>query len=354
MQLNVITRLLSLTAETTRASPNARHDTFSVLRTSITTISAILLFVASIQPAIAQSETKASSDAMVTFTKHFNNEAYDSVFTMFSEDMKKALPIEKTTQVLGGVTRQLGKIQGHNFIAYERSYATYKTQFEKAVFQVNISLDSQAKMNGLFFKPYTEASSTVPARNTTKMSLPFKGEWFVVWGGDTKEQNYHVSYPPQKNAFDILIRDSNGKTFKTNGRANEDYYAFGKELFSPCDGEVVTVIEGVNDNIPGQMNKTDITGNTVVIKTKANEFVFLCHFQNGSIKVKTGQQIIRGQSLGLCGNSGNSSEAHLHLHLQNSENMLAGTGIKCFFDKATVNGEIKEDYSPVRGEKIRP
>jgi len=102
------------------------------------------------------------------------------------------------------------------------------------------------------------------------------------------------------------------------------------------------------------MNRNDITGNTVVIKTKANEYVFLCHFKNGSIKVKKGQQVTTGQLLGLCGNSGNSSEAHLHLHIQNSENMLAGTGIKCFFAKLTVNGQVKEDYSPVRGESIRP
>ncbi|RYY30433.1 MAG: DUF3887 domain-containing protein [Chitinophagaceae bacterium] len=356
MQLTGLLKLFTIAPEANPAVINTATDQngSALLKRPLLKYLAFLLLILSLQPAAAQSESTASKEAMSAFTKHFNNEGYDSVFAMFSEDMKKALPLEKISQVLGGVSRQLGNIQSHEFIAYERSYAGYKTQFEKAVFQVNISLDSQSKMNGLFFKPYVETSPVQSVRNSTQISLPFKDEWFVVWGGDTKEQNYHVNYLPQKNAFDILIKDAKGSTFKTNGRTNEDYYAFGKELFAPCDGEVVTVIDSIKDNTPGQMNRTDITGNTVVIKTKANEFVFLCHFKNGSIRVKQGQQVTKGQLLGLCGNSGNSSEPHLHFHIQNSENVLAGSGIKCFFNKLTVNGTVKQNYSPVRGENIRP
>ncbi len=325
-----------------------------ILQPSIIKCLVIFLITFSGLRAFAQDESPASKTAMQAFTKHFNNEAPDSVFAMFSDDMKKALPLEKITQVLSGIHTQLGGIRDYEFMAYDRSYATYKTQFEKAVFQVNISLDDRSEMNGLFFKPFTGTPAPVAVRNSTKMSLPFKDEWFVVWGGDTKAQNYHVDYPPQKNAFDILIKDANGKSFKTNGKTNEDYYAFGKELFAPCNGEVVTVIDGVKDNVPGEMNRNDITGNTIVIKTSANEYVFLCHFKNGSIKVKKGEQVKSGQLLGLCGNSGNSSEAHLHFHIQNNDNLLAGTGIKCYFEKLTVNGEARQDYSPVQGEKIRP
>ena len=61
--------------------------------------------------------------------------------------------------------------------------------------------------------------------------------------------NYHVESDAQKNAFDIIIKDKKGKSYKTDGKANEDYYAFGKELIAPCDGEIVLVVDGIKDNI---------------------------------------------------------------------------------------------------------
>ena len=61
----------------------------------------------------------------------------------------------------------------------------------------------------------------------------------MFWGGDTKELNYHVVSTAQKNAFDIVIKDGKSKSYKTDGKTNEDYYAFGKEIFAPCDGIIV-------------------------------------------------------------------------------------------------------------------
>jgi murein DD-endopeptidase MepM/ murein hydrolase activator NlpD len=69
--------------------------------------------------------------------------------------------------------------------------------------------------------------------------------------------------------------------------------------------------------------------------------------------VKQGQKIKKGETLGLCGNSGNSSEPHLHFHIQNVENMNVATGVKCYFDQINVNGQTKTDYSPIKAEKIQ-
>ena len=57
-------------------------------------------------------------------------------------------------------------------------------------------------------------------------------------------------------------------------------------------------------------------------------FLFFAHFKQNSIRVKQGQIIKQGELLGLCGNSGNSSEPHLHFHIQNVENMNIATGVK--------------------------
>ena len=87
-------------------------------------------------------------------------------------------------------------------------------------------------------------------------------------------------------------------------------------------------------------------------KTDKNEFVFFAHFKQRSIVVKQGQKLNAGDVLGLCGNSGNSSEPHLHFHLQNTEDMNIATGAKCYFDQIKVNGVNKTDYSPIKGDKI--
>ena len=61
----------------------------------------------------------------------------------------------------------------------------------------------------------------------------------------------------------------------------------------------------------------------------------------------------KGEILGLCGNSGNSSEPHLHFHLQNVEDMNIATGAKSYFEEIYVNGRLKKDYSPIKNEKIK-
>ena len=298
----------------------------------------------------AQFEKANYRNVSTKFVSFFNESINDSIVAMFSPEMNAALPIDKFTQVSTGLKSQLGSIKKIRFVRLQSASALYETTFDKAVLGMTITLNPKNEIAGLLFKPYTETKEIV--RNTTKMKLPFKGEWSVTWGGDTKEQNYHVESVAQKNAFDFLIYDEKGSTHKGTGESNEDYYAFGKELYAPCDGEVVLVVDGVKDNVPGVLNPVYIPGNTVIIKTSTGEYAFFAHFKQHSIVVKQGQKVSTGALLGLCGNSGNSSEAHLHFHLQNVEDMTKAIGAKCYFDQLKVNGVSKSDYSPVKGEKI--
>jgi murein DD-endopeptidase MepM/ murein hydrolase activator NlpD len=294
----------------------------------------------------------SSKNVADSFEANYNSDNFDAIFSSFSPEMQTALPLDKTKEFLTGLKTQVGKITKRQFVRYEQTYASYKTNFERALFAVNISVDNNAKINGLFVKPFKESNLPTIVRNSTKLILPFKDQWTVIWGGDTKELNYHVESEAQKNAFDFVITDNKGNSYKTDGKTNEDYYAFGKELFAPCDGEVVLVVDGVKDNVSGKLNPIYIPGNTVIIKTGNNEFLFFAHFKQHSIVVKEGQKIKQGQVLGLCGNSGNSSEAHLHFHIQNVEDMNTATGVKCYFDKIQVDGQTKMDYSPIQKEKI--
>ncbi len=303
----------------------------------------------------AQTETANSKKASDTFEKHYNAEAYESVFAMFSSQMKEALPLSNTTQFLTNLRAQAGKITQREFIKYENgTVALYKTSFENVTLRLFISTNAEGMINGMLVKEYVEPSDAPKLeRNISKMILPFKGEWTVFWGGDTREQNYHVDYPQQKTAFDLVMTNEKKLTYKTTGQTNEDYYVFGQEIIAPVAGEVVQVVDGVKDNVPGVMNSLYVPGNTVIIKTANDEYLFFAHFKQSSIVVKQGQQVEQGQLLGLCGNSGNSSEPHLHFQIQNVEDMSQATAAKSFFAEILVNGETKKDYSPVKGERIR-
>lgn len=231
------------------------------------------------------------------FETQYNKSNYDSIFVMFSPEMQNALPLDKTTDFLTGLKSQAGQITKRQFVKYVNgTYASYKTNFERALYSVNISIDNNSKINGLFVKPFSDDSLPKIERNTTKLKLPFNGEWTVIWGGDTKELNYHVESPAQKNAFDIVIKDAKENSFKTDGKSNEDYYAFGKEIIAPCDGEIVLVVDGVKDNKPGELNPIYVPGNTIILKTADNEYLFFAHFKQHSIKVIEGQKLSRDRS----------------------------------------------------------
>jgi len=303
---------------------------------------------------LAQSEQESYKKRSSQFEQHYNDGEYDKIFALYSQEMKDALPLDNSNRFFSGLKFQVGNIKEREFVRYQNTtYALYKTNFERGTFAVNISVNVNGEINGLFVKPFVDEVIPAIERNKTPMILPFNDEWTVFWGGDTREQNYHVDNPAQKGAFDWIITDDRGKSFQGSGTSNENYYAFGKEIIAPCDGEVILVVDGIKDNIPGEMNPAYLPGNTVILKTANDEFLFFAHFKQYSIVVKPGQKVRQGELLGKCGNSGNSSEAHLHFHLQNTEDFSKATGGKTYFERILVNSEMKEDYSPLKGEKVK-
>ena len=304
-------------------------------------------------PSFCQTERPAIKEVAQKFEVLYNAEDFEEIFNLFSNNMKGALPLDRTTQFLEDLKHQAGEIKNREFKTYVNGrYASYKTKFERALFAVNISVDGNSKINGLLVKPYVDEALPELVRNKTDLFLPFNNEWTVFWGGETEELNCHVNNRAQKGAFDLIITNADGKSFRTDGRTNEDYYAYGQEIIAPCNATVVLTVDGIKDNKPGELNPIYVPGNTVILKTDNSEYLFFAHFRQASIVVEQGQQVKKGQLLGLCGNSGNSSEPHLHFHIQNVEDMNKATGASCYFDRIYVNGELKSDYSPIKGDKI--
>ncbi len=188
-------------------------------------------------------------------------------------------------------------------------------------------------------------------RTKTELRLPFDEPWHVFWGGRTLDENYHTAYPDQRFAYDLLIfRD--GKTHAGEGKRNEDYYCFGKPLVSPGKGVVVSSAKDVKDNVPGRMNANQALGNHVIIDHENGEFSFLAHFKQGSLLVETGDRVEAGTPLGLAGNSGNTSEPHLHYHLQNTPTFNDGEGLPSQFLNYLSDGKLVRRGEPSKGQVL--
>ena len=289
---------------------------------------------------------------MLKFQKNFNENNGQGIFDMMAPSMKQSISLKQITSIVDTYFNNFGKMESFEFKVRKDAVEVFLCHFEHGKQNILMVANSEEKLTGLLFKPHEERTEGKIERNITSLQLPFKGEWYTFWGGTDKRHNYHVATRPQQGAFDFIVLDKNDKSYERSGTRNEDYYAFGKPLYAVCDAEVYDVNTGVIDNRPSQMNPTEALGNYVILKTANEEYIFYAHFQHESIKVKKGDTVKQGQYLGNCGNSGNSSEAHLHLHIQDGPNVIADVGARCFFESLQVNGTLTQDYSPVKGDRI--
>lgn len=307
----------------------------------------------------AQTAAEKVQKAAEAFVSSYNSKNYAAIEESFNAQMKKAVPGDKLKAFIDGTHAQFGKIVSLGSPKFNApTVAVFPAEFERGKLEMLIALDGDGKIGGLrLTPPQAEKPKNTSSRNKTKMILPFKGEWFVFWGGDTATQNYHQDAPNQRFAFDIVKVDAEGKTHKGDGTKNEDYYVFGQEIIAPADGVVTYVVDGIHDNVPGEMNRMFVPGNIVIIKHADGEYSLFAHFKQNSIRVKIGDKVKQGQTLGLCGNSGNSSEAHLHFQVQNTPFFENEASMKTFFEKVTVKRdgktETKTDYSPVKGDIVK-
>jgi murein DD-endopeptidase MepM/ murein hydrolase activator NlpD len=169
--------------------------------------------------------------------------------------------------------------------------------------------------------------------------LPLDGPVTVAWGGPTREVNYHVRGAAERWAYDLLVK-RDGLSFRTDGRDVTDYHAYGLPVLAPADGRVRAASDGEPDSALGARSLLDGCGNRVVLEVAPDEFLFLCHLKPGSVTVREGERVTMGQVVGKVGNSGNSTEPHVHVHLQTTPGQF-GEGIPMYFhDYRTHSGVV--------------
>jgi murein DD-endopeptidase MepM/ murein hydrolase activator NlpD len=221
------------------------------------------------------------------------------------------------------------------------------------------AIDGDGKVQAFFVRPQPGAkpeaapSPYLDYQTKAHLRLPFDGTWFVVWGGHAIEQNYHAAVRGQRFAYDIL-KVVDGSTHRGDGKALEDYYCWNQPILAPAGATVLEAVDGLPDQAIGTRNTVQITGNHVMLDLGQGEYALLAHMRQGSVAVKAGQHVERGQQLGRCGNSGNTSEPHVHFHLQDAPTFGQGDGLPAFFEDYTADGKPVARGEPVRGQTIAP
>ncbi len=313
----------------------------------------LTLAVAVVLQSCAQSTTPNCGSTRGLFQQYFNAGDYQQISTLFNRKTKSASQLKRLVNDMTYMGSVIGKIESMTLVLDTLNKQKYISHHQQTDMEVTFLFDETCKLSALLVQNHFPEDLPIVERNSTKLKLPFRGEWYVFWGGSTVEDNYHNAHRNMKGAIDFLIKDEQGKSFRTDGKNNEDYYAFGEEIIAPCDAEVVKVVDGVKDNKWPKVNQLQAYGNTVILKTAGEEYLLFAHLKENSIAVKEGQRLKEGTLIGLCGNSGYSTEPHLHFIVQNVNNLFHPTGAFCYFEEIQVDGTIKHDYMPTKGDRIK-
>lgn len=151
------------------------------------------------------------------------------------------------------------------------------------------------------------------------------GTYYVTGGGTTSAVNPHLAtrsgpkadrWRGQSHAVDLVKLNAYG--FRASGIAPSDpadYYIFGMPVLAPCEGVVREAVDGLPDNMVPNTDRDNMAGNHVLLGCGEYD-VLLAHLRQGSVRVAAGDRVETGKEVGEAGNSGNSAEPHLHVHVQ--------------------------------------
>jgi murein DD-endopeptidase MepM/ murein hydrolase activator NlpD len=223
---------------------------------------------------------------------------------------------------------------------------------------LTVGFDPAGRIGAMTIRPDAAEPREYPSpyldyQAKTRFELPFKGEWLVFWGGRTLGENYHAASRAQRFAHDlVMVRD--GRTHPDSSTALTSYYCYGQPILAPAPGVVVLAVDSLPDQRIGSRDTAHPGGNHVVIDHGNHEFSLLAHMQPHSLRVKVGTRVKRGEVIGLAGNSGNTSEPHLHVHLMNGPDMANADGLPMPFTNYRIDGVLIDKGELKRFQLVRP
>ena len=195
-----------------------------------------------------------------------------------------------------------------------------------------------------------------PDRPPVVLSLPFEGPWLAVNSPARRVPSHRTHFLGQTYAIDFVAVDSRGRTgsavdWRTflGTEPAERFVGYGAPILAPADGRVALVHDGEPDHearrspvtaLPYLLTQGSrlrrglgaITGNHVVLAlAEGGPYVALVHLRPGSLRVVVGDRVSVGQPIAACGNSGNSTQPHLHIQVMDSTDLITARGLPMAF-----------------------
>ena len=216
------------------------------------------------------------------------------------------------------------------------------------------------------------------------LEFPLRGEWLSPTTPAKRIPSHGTNKFGLRYAFDFLQVDWNRKgrpfyntsviKYLTLGVKLKVCYCWGENVYAPCDGEVVKIVDGIverntvfwlSDSFRALRNSlffdhnkdgfSTLAGNYVIIKHSDNVYVALAHLQNGSIAVSLNEKIKKGTLLGRVGHSGNSMMPHLHFQVMDRLDVANAIGLSCVFEEyeAFRNNKWQVVYNSIPSDTER-
>jgi hypothetical protein len=208
--------------------------------------------------------------------------------------------------------------------------------------------------------PSTQVLSKLPA-----IASPLRGKNWVALNGPSNASLHrrtvlvidgtpHIS---QRYAIDWVQIGDDNHTYQGDAKDNRNYHCFGVQALAIADGTVVEVKDGLPENVPNAPPVVPITmetvaGNHINLDLGGGVYVMYAHLQPGSLRVKLGDKVTRGQVIGLVGNTGNSSEPHLHFQLMNQNSPMDSEGLPYSLPAFTVTGSMVGDSDAGKMDRL--
>jgi hypothetical protein len=200
--------------------------------------------------------------------------------------------------------------------------------------------------------------SRSPGTQEIRLSLPFAGRWLAGNSPARRVPSHGSDLFGERYAVDFVGVDDRHRTARTRDwrtllatEPPERFFSFGRPILAPASGVVVAVHDAEPDHearrsqlalVPyafGQAARlrqgvAALAGNYVIIALPAGDsFVALVHLRAGSTSVSVGQDVAQGQQIAACGNSGNSTQPHVHLQAMDSADLSVAQGIPVAFGR---------------------
>lgn len=253
---------------------------------------------------------------------------------------------------------------------------------QSGTFFLHVTLDEGAPVPETLVHDVTVTSDAMPAGQNTPtvelgrtgvdqrtlpvLSAPLRGERYIAADGCCDATRHTRAILPvngqtfvaQRYAIDYEQADEQNRIYTGDARDPQSYAIFGQEVLAVADGTVVGTRNDLPEQVPGTypegIGVDEADGNYIVLDVGNGFYVNYAHMQPGSVRPALGDEVKRGDVLGLVGNTGNSVAPHLHLHVMDGPSPLASQGLPYLYDRFEVTAQVAStaDFDAAEGQGV--